>query len=55
MADYEYGGGYDGMAGIVRLLDAPGPDQPVWVEYHYDTPAEPGEGNIRVHLYRETE
>lgn len=53
IADYEYGGGYDAQAGIIHLLDSPGPDQPVWVEYHYDAPAEAGENNIRVHLYHE--
>jgi hypothetical protein len=53
IADYEYGGGYDAQVGIVHLLDTPGPDQPVWVEYFYDAPAEAGENNIRVHLYRE--
>jgi hypothetical protein len=53
IADYEFGGGYDSAAGIIRLLESPGPDQPVWVEYFYDAPAEMGEGNIRVHLYRE--
>lgn len=53
IADYEYGGGYDAQAGIVRLQSTPGPDRPVWVEYFHDAPAEAGEGNIRVHLYRE--
>lgn len=54
IADYTYGGGYDALAGTIRLLQTPGPDQPVWVEYHHDTPAAAGENNIRVHLYRET-
>lgn len=54
IADYEYGGGYDARAGIVRLLETPGPNQPVWVEYHHDAPAEKGE-TIVVHLYRELE
>jgi hypothetical protein len=53
IADYEYGGGYDAQTGIVRLLETPGPNQPVWVEYHYDAPAEAGENNIVLHLYRE--
>ncbi len=53
IADYEYGGGYDAGSGTIQLLDTPGPDQPVWVEYHYDAPADPGESNIRVYLYRE--
>jgi len=53
IADYTYGGGYDSAAGVIRLLDTPGPNVPVWVEYHYDAPAEPGENNIRMHLYRE--
>jgi hypothetical protein len=54
IADYTFGGGYDAEAGVIRLLRTPGPGKPVWVEYHYDAPAEPGEGNIVVHLYRET-
>ncbi len=53
IADYEFGGGYDAAAGRIYLLETPGPDQPVWVEYHYDAPAEAGENNIAVHLYRE--
>jgi|GEM_PF-1831811 len=53
IADYEYGGGYDSQTGVVRLLDTPGPNRPVWVEYHHDAPAEAGENNIIVHLYRE--
>ena len=53
IAEYEYGGGYDAQTGVIRLLDSPGANQPVWIEYHYDAPAEPGENNIRVHLYRE--
>jgi hypothetical protein len=55
VADYEYGAGYDAEAGIVRLFETPGPDRPVWVEYHCDAPAEPGENNIIVHLYREVQ
>lgn len=53
IADYEYGGGYDAQAGVIRLLKTPGPNQPVWVEYHHDAPADAGTDNIRVHLYRE--
>ena len=55
IGDYEYGGGYDAVAGTVRLLETPGPKKPVWIEYHYDAPAEAGENNICVHLYRETD
>lgn len=53
IADYEYGGGYDADAGVVRLLRSPGPNVPVWIEYHHDIPADSGENNILVHLYRE--
>lgn len=53
IADYEYGGGYDGQAGIIRLLQTPGPNQPVFVEYHHDAPAAAGENNIAVHLFHE--
>lgn len=53
IAHYEYGGGYDSEAGVVRLLRTPGSNQPVWVEYHCDVPAEAGENNIVVHLYHE--
>lgn len=53
IADYVHGGGYDAQAGVIRLLETPGPNQPVWVEYHHDAPAEAGENNIRLHLYRE--
>jgi hypothetical protein len=54
LADYEYGGGYDADSGTIRLLETPGPGRRVYVEYHYDAPAEPGENNIVLHLYRET-
>jgi hypothetical protein len=54
IVDYEYGGGYTAETREVRLLETPGPNQPVWVEYHYDAPAEAGE-TIRVHLYSESE
>lgn len=53
IADYQFGGGYDADAGVIRLLKSPGRDQPVWVEYFYDAPAEAGENNIRLHIYRE--
>jgi hypothetical protein len=53
VADYEYGGGYDSQTGLIRLQETPGPDQPVWVEYHHDAPAEPGDNNITIHIYRE--
>jgi len=53
IADYVYGGGYDSLSGIVYLLDTPGPDKPVWIEYHYDAPPEAGTDNIVLHLYRE--
>jgi hypothetical protein len=53
IADYAYGGGYDGNAGIIRLLRTPGPNRTVYVEYFHDAPAEAGDNNIRVHLYRE--
>lgn len=53
IADYVYGGGYDASSGLIHLLATPGRDRPVWVEYHYDAPAEPGQDNIHVHLYRE--
>ena len=53
VADYSYGAGYDAEAGIVNLYETPGPDKPVWVEYHHDAPAEKGENNIRLHMYRE--
>ena len=53
IADYEYGGGYDSQTGVIHLLGTPGPNRPVWVEYHHDAPADAGENNIVVHLYRE--
>lgn len=53
VADYSYGAGYDADAGTIRLFETPGPDQPVWVEYHHDAPAAAGDNNILVHLYRE--
>jgi hypothetical protein len=53
IADYEYGGGYDSVSGTIKLLRTPGPNQSVWVEYFHDAPAEPGENNICIHLYRE--
>lgn len=53
IADYEFGGGYESESGVIHLLDSPGPNMPVWVEYHYDAPAALGTDNIRVHTYRE--
>ncbi len=53
IADYEYGGGYDAHSATIRLLRTPGPNKPVWVDYHHDAPAAAGDGNIIVHLYRE--
>ena len=53
ITDYVYGGGYDGNAGVIHLLQTPGPNRKVWVEYHYDAPADPGENNICIHLYKE--
>ena len=44
----------DDYVGVIQLLQTPGPGRPVWVEYFYDEPAEAGENNIRLHLYRET-
>jgi hypothetical protein len=54
IVDYEYGAGYDSSAGIARLFETPGPNKPVWIEYHYDAPADAGSDNIIVHCYRET-
>jgi len=53
IAKYVYGAGYDSTSGTIRLFDTPGPNQPVWVEYYYDAPADAGDGNILVHLFRE--
>lgn len=53
IADYEYGAGYDAATGIVKLFETPGPNEKVFVEYHYDAPADAGEDNIVLHLYRE--
>jgi len=53
IADYDYGAGYDSATGVIRLHRTPGPNETVYVEYHHDAPAEPGEDNIRVHLYVE--
>jgi hypothetical protein len=51
IAAYDYGGGYDPELGLINLLDSPGSNRDVWVEYHYDAPAEPGENNIKVYLH----
>ena len=53
IADYEYGAGYDAASGVVNLLESPGPNEKVFVEYHHDAPAAPGQDNIVLHLYRE--
>lgn len=53
IADYVYGGGYDSLAGVAGLLETPGPDKPVWVEYHHDAAAEAGQNNIVIHGYCE--
>jgi hypothetical protein len=53
IADYSHGGGYDAERGVIKLHSTPGPDRPVWVEYIHDAPADAGENNIRIHLYRE--
>jgi hypothetical protein len=50
---YAHGAGYDSTSGTIRLFDTPGPNKPVWVEYHHDMPAAPGDGNILIHLFRE--
>lgn len=55
VADYEYGAGYDSQSGTIHLHESPGPNQPVWVEYHHDVPAEKGRDNIVVHIYQETD
>lgn len=51
IAAYDYGGGYDPGLGIIHLLDSPGPNRDVYVEYHYDAPAAPGEDNVKVYLH----
>jgi len=52
VADYEVGGGYNAEIGEIRLLNSPGRDAPVWVEYFHDSPAAAG-GEILVHAYAE--
>ena len=47
------GAGYDAASGVVHLFDTPGPGRKVYVEYHFDEPAEPGRDNIRVSLRRD--
>jgi hypothetical protein len=51
IAAYDYGGGYDPELGVINLLESPGPNRDVWIEYHYDAPAGPGEDNIKVYLH----
>ena len=53
IADYDIGGGYDAPSGTIRLLNTPGTDRPVWVEYFHDAPAVAGENNIRLTIYEE--
>lgn len=53
IVDYEHGAGYDADAGVIRLFSTPGPNQPVWVTYVHDAPAEAGENNIQIQMYRE--
>ncbi len=49
---WRQGAGYDAERGVVRLLESPGANRPVFVEYHYDAPAEAGCGNVRMHISR---
>lgn len=46
---WRQGAGYDAQNGVVRLFDSPGPGQRVFLEYHYDAPAEEESDNILVH------
>ena len=52
VAAYDYGGGYDPDGGVIHLLESPGANHDVYVEYHYDAPAAAGEDNIKVYLHR---
>ena len=45
---WSQGAGYDAQTGDIRLFDSPGPDQKVYVEYHFDEPAAPGRDNVVV-------
>ena len=51
VAAYDYGGGYDPDRGLIHLLESPGAHRDVYVEYHYDAPAEAGKDNIKVYLH----
>ena len=51
IAAYDYGGGYDADAGVIHLLDSPGANKEVFIEYHYDAPAAAGKDNIKVYLH----
>lgn len=52
VANWSQGAGYDAEQGIIHLYDTPGPNKTVYVEYHYDKPADPGTDNIRIWLHR---
>jgi hypothetical protein len=49
---WSQGAGYEADTGMIRLFNTPGPGRKVFVEYHYDHPAEAGRDNIRVILRR---
>lgn len=44
------GAGYTPGTGIVDLFETPGPNRPVYVEYHHDEPAAQGRENIQISL-----
>lgn len=43
---WDQGAGYDSEEGLIHLFETPGPSRRVFVEYHYDVPAEAGRENI---------
>jgi hypothetical protein len=45
---WQQGAGYEPGGGVIRLFNSPGPGQRVFVEYHYDAPAESGNNAIYV-------
>ena len=47
---WDRGAGYDASSSEIDLFESPGADRPVYVEYHYDMPAETGKANVLVHL-----
>ncbi len=49
------GAGYDAETGTIRLFETPGPNQKIFVEYHYDKPAATGRDNIRIVLRQAAE